>query len=72
MEPTEIVAFCRGSANLACMSEFARAPLAAILWPSNSGKTELAVERMCAHSSGMLGFPLRLLGRVDYDRVLTL
>jgi ATP-dependent RNA helicase SUPV3L1/SUV3 len=54
------------------MSEFARAPLAAILGPTNTGKTHLAVERMCAHSSGMIGFPLRLLAREVYDRVVTL
>jgi ATP-dependent RNA helicase SUPV3L1/SUV3 len=52
------------------MSEFARAPLTAILGPTNTGKTHLAVERMTAHSSGMIGFPLRLLAREVYDRVV--
>jgi ATP-dependent RNA helicase SUPV3L1/SUV3 len=52
------------------MSEFARAPLTAILGPTNTGKTYLAVERMAAHSSGMIGFPLRLLAREVYDRVV--
>jgi ATP-dependent RNA helicase SUPV3L1/SUV3 len=52
------------------MSEFARAPLTAILGPTNTGKTHLAVERMAAHSSGMIGFPLRLLAREVYDRVV--
>ncbi|HEV2747838.1 MAG TPA: helicase-related protein [Allosphingosinicella sp.] len=52
------------------MSDFARAPLAAILGPTNTGKTYLAVERMAAHSSGMIGFPLRLLAREVYDRVV--
>jgi ATP-dependent RNA helicase SUPV3L1/SUV3 len=52
------------------MSEFARAPLKAILGPTNTGKTHLAVERLCAHSSGMIGFPLRLLAREVYDRVV--
>jgi ATP-dependent RNA helicase SUPV3L1/SUV3 len=52
------------------MSDFARAPLAAILGPTNTGKTHLAVERMAAHSSGMIGFPLRLLAREIYDRVV--
>jgi ATP-dependent RNA helicase SUPV3L1/SUV3 len=52
------------------MSDFARAPLAAILGPTNTGKTHLAVERMAAHSSGMIGFPLRLLARELYDRVV--
>src|SRR3546814_11863035 len=54
------------------MSDFARAPLAAILGPTNTGKTHLAVERMCGHSSGMIGFPLRLLAREVYDRVVKL
>ena len=54
------------------MSDYARAPLAAILGPTNTGKTHLAVERMCAHSSGMIGFPLRLLAREVYDRVVRL
>lgn len=45
-----------------------RAPIA-VLGPTNTGKTHLAIERMCAHSSGMIGFPLRLLAREVYDRV---
>jgi len=48
------------------------AELKAILGPTNTGKTHLAVERMCAHSSGMIGFPLRLLAREVYDRVVKL
>ena len=40
-----------------------------MLGPTNTGKTHLAIERMCAHSSGMMGFPLRLLAREVYDRV---
>jgi len=47
-------------------------PLAAILGPTNTGKTYLAIERMCGHSSGMIGFPLRLLAREVYDRVVKL
>ena len=43
--------------------------LTAVLGPTNTGKTHLAVERLCAHSSGMMGFPLRLLAREIYDRV---
>jgi ATP-dependent RNA helicase SUPV3L1/SUV3 len=42
----------------------------AILGPTNTGKTHLAIERMCAHSSGVIGFPLRLLAREVYDRVV--
>jgi ATP-dependent RNA helicase SUPV3L1/SUV3 len=52
------------------MSDFARADLTAILGPTNTGKTFLAVERMAAHSSGMIGFPLRLLAREVYDRLV--
>ncbi len=41
----------------------------AVLGPTNTGKTHLAIERLCAHSSGAIGFPLRLLAREVYDRV---
>src|SRR5205809_5419254 len=41
----------------------------ALLGPTNTGKTHLAIERLCAHSSGAIGFPLRLLAREVYDRV---
>ncbi|WP_338468612.1 helicase-related protein [Novosphingobium sp. ZN18A2] len=41
----------------------------AVLGPTNTGKTHLAIERMIAHSSGAIGFPLRLLAREVYDRV---
>jgi len=54
------------------MSSFASSPLAAVLGPTNTGKTHLAVERMCAHSSGIIGFPLRLLAREVYDRVVAI
>ncbi|MGH6986493.1 MAG: helicase-related protein, partial [Caulobacteraceae bacterium] len=43
--------------------------LRAILGPTNTGKTHLAVERMLAHASGMIGLPLRLLAREIYDKV---
>src|SRR5688572_23520846 len=48
----------------------ARAPLTvkAVLGPTNTGKTHLAIERMLAHQSGMIGLPLRLLAREVYDR----
>ena len=42
----------------------------AILGPTNTGKTHLAVERMLAHASGMIGLPLRLLAREVYDKVV--
>ncbi len=41
----------------------------AVLGPTNTGKTHLAVERMLGHSGGMIGLPLRLLAREVYDRV---
>ena len=43
--------------------------LKAVLGPTNTGKTHLAVERMLGHASGMIGLPLRLLAREIYDRV---
>jgi ATP-dependent RNA helicase SUPV3L1/SUV3 len=43
--------------------------LTAVLGPTNTGKTYLAVERMLGHASGMIGFPLRLLARENYDRI---
>ena len=49
-----------------------RHPVTAVLGPTNTGKTHLAVERMAAHSSGMIGFPLRLLAREVYDRVVAM
>ena len=47
-----------------------RPAVEAILGPTNTGKTHLAVERMIAHRSGMIGLPLRLLAREVYDRVV--
>ena len=47
-----------------------RSRLTAVLGPTNTGKTHLAVERMLAHSSGMIGLPLRLLAREIYDRIV--
>ena len=44
----------------------------AVLGPTNTGKTHLAITRMLAHSSGIIGFPLRLLARENYDRIVKL
>ena len=44
--------------------------LVALLGPTNTGKTHLAVERMLGHESGMIGLPLRLLAREVYDRAV--
>ena len=52
------------------MSRLSDQSLVAVLGPTNTGKTHLAIERMSAHSSGMIGFPLRLLAREVYDRVV--
>jgi len=48
-----------------------RAPgagVTAVLGPTNTGKTHLAIERMLAHSSGVIGLPLRLLAREVYNK----
>jgi ATP-dependent RNA helicase SUPV3L1/SUV3 len=42
----------------------------AILGPTNTGKTHLAIERLVAHDSGVIGLPLRLLAREVYQRVI--
>ncbi len=42
----------------------------AVLGPTNTGKTHLALERLLAHASGMIGFPLRLLARENYERMV--
>jgi len=57
---------------LPVMSQFARSSVTAVLGPTNTGKTYLAIERMCGHASGMIGFPLRLLARENYDRVVAM
>ena len=46
------------------------ARVTALLGPTNTGKTYAAVQRMLAHESGMIGFPLRLLARENYDRIV--
>ena len=42
----------------------------AVLGPTNTGKTHLAIERMLAHESGVIGLPLRLLAREVYGRLV--
>src|SRR6202049_1711982 len=54
------------------MGALSRARILAVLGPTNTGKTYLAIERMLGHASGMIGFPLRLLARENYDRVVRL
>ena len=41
----------------------------AVLGPTNTGKTHLAIERMLAQPSGLIGLPLRLLAREVYGRI---
>ncbi len=63
------------------MTEIASAPASrrtapghsviAVLGPTNTGKTHLAIERMLGHQSGLIGLPLRLLAREVYDKVVT-
>ena len=55
---------------LPVMSSSAHSRVTAVLGPTNTGKTYLAIERMLGHRSGMMGFPLRLLARENYDRVV--
>ncbi|MFQ5957813.1 MAG: helicase-related protein [Alphaproteobacteria bacterium] len=51
-------------------SDQASPRIIAVLGPTNTGKTHLAVERMLGHASGMIGLPLRLLAREIYDRAV--
>src|ERR1700722_16217105 len=44
--------------------------LVAVLGPTNTGKTHLAVERMLGFSSGMIGLPLKFLAREVFDRLV--
>ena len=46
------------------------AGVTAVLGPTNTGKTHLAIERMIAHSSGVIGLPLRLLAREVYNKIV--
>lgn len=46
------------------------ASVRAALGPTNTGKTHYALTRMMAHSSGIIGFPLRLLARENYERLV--
>ncbi|MBC7952053.1 MAG: disulfide oxidoreductase [Rhodospirillaceae bacterium] len=53
------------------MTEYlSRGRVSAILGPTNTGKTHFALDRMLGHATGMIGFPLRLLARENYDRIV--
>src|ERR1700739_3068319 len=55
------------------MAMLSSAPrLVAVLGPTNTGKTHLAIERMLGHRNGMIGFPVRMLARENYDRIVKL
>ena len=49
-----------------------RGRILAVLGPTNTGKTHFAMERMLAHESGIIGFPLRLLARENYERAVAI
>ena len=53
-------------------SSHVSSPVTAVLGPTNTGKTHLAIERMLGYETGMIGFPLRLLAREVYDRIVKL
>ena len=53
-------------------SVFENGRITAMLGPTNTGKTYFAIERMLGHASGMIGFPLRLLARENYDRIVAI
>ena len=50
----------------------ALAKITAVLGPTNTGKTHMAVQQMLASSTGMIGLPLRLLAREVYERAITI
>ena len=52
------------------MMQESRHSVTAILGPTNTGKTFLAIERMLGYRSGVIGFPLRLLARENYDKAV--
>jgi len=52
------------------MNSRSQGRITAVLGPTNTGKTHLAIERMLGHATGIIGFPLRLLARENYDRAL--
>jgi len=68
----DVVAPAPWGDDVGCAMARSSSSVTAVLGPTNTGKTHLAVERMCGHSSGMIGFPLRLLAREIYDRVVKL
>ena len=44
--------------------------IVALLGPTNTGKTHIAIEKMLEFNSGIFGLPLRLLAREVYDKCI--
>ena len=51
------------------MTESNLKKVVAVLGPTNTGKTHYAIDRMLAHKSGLIGFPLRLLAKEVYEKI---
>ena len=70
--PREKLAFLYPSLHLCTLVEKMQIPgkITAVLGPTNTGKTHLAIERMLGHRTGIIGCPLRLLAREIYDKVV--
>ncbi len=64
------LALQRAVADVVCMKAPRRGRVTAVLGPTNTGKTYLAIERMLGYAGGIMGFPLRLLARENYDKVV--
>src|SRR6266851_4897286 len=67
--PVGVLAIRRVPPDSEAMSPALERRVIAVLGPTNTGKTHFAIERMLGHRSGMIGFPLRLLARENYDKV---
>ena len=67
-----LVSSARNRHTLSMSTSVNSLKITAVLGPTNTGKTYLAIERMLGHRTGMMGFPLRLLARENYDRVVGL
>jgi ATP-dependent RNA helicase SUPV3L1/SUV3 len=63
------MAFSSSPPSLAANGRAPGSGVTAVLGPTNTGKTHLAIERMLAHSSGLIGLPLRLLAREVYNKI---
>ncbi len=53
-------------------SNLGKGQVAAVLGPTNTGKTHYAIERMLAYRTGVIGLPLRLLAREVYDKIVAI